>query len=103
MTGSQQERERLMPLAEAREVVELQFRGIPALFNEWNNLSAGKPGVLKAILARVSDEVSYNPLVKMTPDVMREMLGVPGDSSKLEEWRFQFYQDFMATRKPLRP
>jgi hypothetical protein len=101
---NQPERTRVWTAEQSIDVVLLQVRILPPLKDTLTVLAAGKLGLIKPIVEKVADELSYNPDINMDPATFRRLSGAPVDDAQLESWRKNLYDQYQAAHKlPKRP
>ncbi|MDO8657311.1 MAG: hypothetical protein Q7K55_01125 [Candidatus Levybacteria bacterium] len=91
-------KQRVMPLEEAIQIFAMQLQLFPELFDELVKLSGRKPAVVNALMKKIGDEISYEPMDEMTPKRMRQFTGAPDDDAKLPEWREKFWYAFKVEK-----
>ena len=93
MEGDPQDRPRFISVEEGQQLFAMQMQVLPALQAEVIRLSAGKIGVIGAIINRMGDAVSLDPDVETTPALIRRTVGAPeDDDADLEPWRESFWK-----------
>jgi hypothetical protein len=77
----------------------MQLDIFPELRSEFELLSGGSIGVVRAIIEKMGDAISEDPMQETTVTRLRDVLGAPTDPKQLDEWRRGFWDAFKAERE----
>ena len=86
--------QRLITPDKGIQLFAMQMEIFPQVSEEVTKLSGGSVGVLKAIIFRMGDAISEDPMQETTVDRVREVIGAPESEGELEEWRTAFWDAF---------
>lgn len=84
------------------ELFVIQAQMFPEIIDEITLLSGGSIGLVNAIMLRMGDAISEEPMLETTPARMREILGVPEEPTALPEWQSTFWDAFKQEQEARR-
>jgi hypothetical protein len=94
MSDKLNKNERLITPDQGVELFIMQAELIPEVLEEVTVLSGGSIGIVKAIMMRMGDAISEDPMQETTPARIREVLDAPTEKSELPEWQSSFWDAF---------
>ena len=80
------------------ELFAMQVSLLPELALEVARLTGGNPAIISAVVVRMGQAISEEPMDETTVEYMREVLGVPEDEAQLGDWRRNLWDTLKAER-----